>query len=535
MNYSVHERTFLEAFFAADSVVGKIADRSSVFNEIGKICCIGNERLDELRKYIDLPELGEIRDAASYEQLMRVMDYSEKFGVDVKYGDGILDILECKGEALMKLAGAVNRRERASDRASVLTFVSTALRSNEIFPLATAAFMLLSGTAVKKDVARGLEAAGKCARWNNVYGMLMLMRYDKANAPKYLGMLEAVLGFGALGEEFSPVFEKYGVPSTEYKSYVKLTETYLNREPREAESYNPAIARIIYSPLLSLSDKYKAVLTNSQEHIAALNSLPLTAFDDVGGNVALTTFFGEKRRAEARVAEAVLRAQISRKGKPVMLVCNDQYVAESYIAALHKAFANVAVISAKDISKRDLLPTQEHFAVAGLTAMKSSACVFVIKDFERLDSDCASEMSKLFDAHALSSFYLSDLRVTLDLSGSVFVAIAHGKTSDVGLSKLFRQVETAPLYDEEKRAIVDEYVEDCKRLYGVGAEFDTEAYDILVCLCGKGSGYLKEVLENLCIERVASADTSRISAAEVEICARKSGDPAFGFRIKERR
>lgn len=532
MNCTVHERTFLEAFFAADSIVGRIADRRAVFDEIGKICCLGNKKLADLRKLIEVPEVEEIKDPSSYEQLMRVLDYSEKFGTGAGYGADILDLLECKGEALLKLADTRGRRDGVSDRESAVSFVSAALRKNYVFPLAIAAFLLLSGTVVKKDVVKGLEAAHKCARWNNVFGMLLLMRYDNSNAPKYLGMLDAVLSFGALNEEYAPVFAEYGKPSEEFTSNVKLTETYLNRNPREAESYNPAMARIIYSPLLSLSDKYKAVLTNSQEHIAALNSLPLTALTDVGLNVPLAECFGEKRSAEARAAEAVLRAHIARKGKPVMLVIRDEYVAKSYIEAFGKAFSHLTVISAKDITKRELLPTQEHFAVAGLISMKSSAGVFVIRDFERLNPDCALEMSKLFDSSALSAFYLSDMRVTLDLSGSVFIAVAGGKPSEAGLTKLFKRVETAPLYDEEKRAIVNEYIDNCAGIYGVEAEFETEARKALVELCDKGSEYLKEVVENLCIDRVASKATSRISVAEVALCASRCGDPTLGFKIK---
>lgn len=532
MNCTVHERTFLEAFFAADSIVGRIADRRAVFDEIGKICCLGNKKLADLRKLIEVPEVEEINDPATYEQLMRVLDYSEKFGARTKFGPELLDVLECKGEALLKLADTLGRRDGVSDRESAVTFVSAALRKNDVFSLATAAFMLLSGTVVKKDVDRGLEAARKCARWNNVFGMLMLMRYDNSRAPQYLGMLETLLSFGALGEEYEPVFAKYGEPSDELTSNVKLTETYLNRNPRESDRFNPAIARIIYAPLLSLSDKYKAILTNSQEHIAALNSLPLTAHTDVGLGVSLAACFGEKRSTEARAAEAALRAQIARKGKPVMLLVRDEYVAKSYIEAFGKAFTNVTVISAKDITKRELLPTQEHFAVAGLISMKSSAGVFVIKDIERLNPDCVAEMSKLFDRSALSAFYLSDMRVTLDLSGSVFIALAGGKPSEAGLTKLFRQLETAPLYEDEKLAIVDEYVDDRTRVYGVEAEFDAEARKALVELCDKGSEYLKEVVENLCIDRVASDKTSQISAAEVVLCARRCGDPTLGFKIK---
>lgn len=532
MNCTVHERTFLEAFFAADSIVGKVTDRRAVFDEIGKICCISNKRLDQLGKYIDMPELEEIKDSSSYEQIMRVLDYSGKFGAGVSYESDILDLLECKGAALLRLADTRGRRDGVSDRESAVSFVSAALRKNDVFSLATAAFMLLSGTVVKKDVARGQEAARKCAKWNNVFGMLLLMRYDTPRASQYLGMLKEVLGFGALEEEYASVFAKYGNASQEFTNNVKLTETYLNRNPREAESYNPAIARIIYSPLLSLSDKYKVILTNSQEHIAALNSLPLTAHTDVGLGVSLAACFGEKRSTEARAAEAALRAQIARKGKPVMLLVRDEYVAKSYIEAFGKAFTNVTVISAKDITKRELLPTQEHFAVAGLISMKSSAGVFVIKDIERLNPDCVAEMSKLFDRSALSAFYLSDMRVTLDLSGSVFIALAGGKPSEAGLTKLFRQLETAPLYEDEKLAIVDEYVDDRTRVYGVEAEFDAEARKALVELCDKGSEYLKEVVENLCIDRVASDKTSQISAAEVVLCARRCGDPTLGFKIK---
>ncbi|MBO8424411.1 MAG: hypothetical protein IAB16_05285 [Firmicutes bacterium] len=532
MNRTVHERTFLEAFFAADSIVGRIADRRAVFDEIGKICCISNKRLGELCKYIDLPELEEIKDPSSYEQLMRVLDYSEKFGTGAGYGADILDLLECKGEALLKLADTRGRRDGVSDRESAVSFVSAALRKNYVFPLAIAAFLLLSGTVVKKDVVKGLEAAHKCARWNNVFGMLLLMRYDNSNAPKYLGMLDAVLSFGALNEEYAPVFAEYGKPSEEFTSNVKLTETYLNRNPREAESYNPAMARIIYSPLLSLSDKYKAVLANSSEHIAALNSLPLTARTSVGIGAPIETYFTEKRRGEARAAEAVLRAQISGKGKPLMLVGKDEYVAESYVGALSKAFADVRVISAKDITKRELLPTQEHFAIAGLMAMKRSAGVFVIKDLERLNQECVAEMSKLFDRSSLKAFYLSDMRVTLDLSGSVFIAISGEKVSDTSLSKLFRQVETAPLYDEEKRAIADDYAANCARVYGVSAEFAEAARRTLVTLCDFGTGHLKEVVEKVCIARAASSDTSPVGAAEVEAVARKCNDATIGFKIK---
>ena len=115
MNRTVHERTFLEAFFAADSIVGRIADRRAVFDEIGKICCISNKRLGELCKYIDLPELEEIKDPSSYEQLMRVLDYSEKFGTGAGYGADILDLLECKGK--LRVGGAEEKlRFPACDR-----------------------------------------------------------------------------------------------------------------------------------------------------------------------------------------------------------------------------------------------------------------------------------------------------------------------------------------------------------------------------------------------------------------------------------
>lgn len=534
MNHTTLEGIALEMFFAVDHLAGRLVeDRRRVFDEIGDICCLDADRREILYGLALSGAIEEIRDKESYEQSMRVLDYYRKFLGREPWDEATLTVLGHKGRALTKLKderelyGAVANRER------LLTYLSYALRHNEIFPLGTAAVMLLCGIAVGRDETKGLEAARKCARWNDVFGMLMLMKYDNADAPKYLGMLNTLLCFGAPGEKYAPVFARYGQPDGEYRENVELIEKYLTRSSDDRNKFDPAIARIVYSGFVSSRDKSMAVFGDSREYIAAINNLPLSSKDKVRSTGELRKFFVDLRAGEAAETEAVLRAQlVSPRSKPLLLRVKDAYIADKYVKAIEKSFyPAVFVVNAKDITVREAQPTQANFVISALSSAKAASAVFVIKDIDMLPESCIPDIQKLLDKASRSAYRMSDLHVTVDLGGCVFVGIAGG-SADPRIEAMFRRTDIAALYKEEREEVVDDYIEECCAAYGAEAEFDDGARKALAALCDLGTEYCRCVVENLCIGRVARCDTSAVCAEEVRDCARNYEGYRFGFKIK---
>lgn len=533
MNHITPEGILLEAYFAVEHVAGRFIDRKKVFKTIGKICCYSDKKIEELYELVSHKEIGDVTDVESYEQIMRILDYYNRFGMPTEYDEKEHGILEHKGRALTAFMGIRDQYGAVSTRDRVLTFVSVALNSNDVLPLATAAFMLLTGTAVDKDVAKGLSAARKCARWNNAYGMLLLMKYDNANAPKYLGMLKALLDFGALGGEYEAVFARYGESEPRYADNVAVIEKYLNRHPGEAEKYNPVIARIAYTELFSISDRRKVILSGADDYIASINNLPLSSRAKAEPVKPLHTEFSEQRSREAREIAAVVGARCrTGEGQSALILSNNECVTDLYIEAIRNSFPPfVFTVNAKDLTKIEVTPTIENFVVSALIAAKKPTAVFIVKDIDKIDRGLITDFVKLVNVESAAAYKLSDLHVTLDLSGCVFVATAGG-VCDEAFADVFRVTEAAPLYDEEKETLVDKLIAEYTAAYDVKAGFSTEAREALIEMCDVRAEYCRSVVKDVCIHKAVTDSDEPVSPADVEHYAAKFGNSRIGFKLK---
>ena len=112
--------------------------------------------------------------------------------------------------------------------------------------------------------------------------------------------------------------------------------------------------------------------------------------------------------------------------KPLLILGNDEYVADMYAAMLKKTLGGAAVaeIDASTLSERDFAKDTDNIFVRTLAATKRADTFFFLRNCEALGEREAEETAKMFDPDYRRHFKLFSPSVSLDLSGVRFVLFA---------------------------------------------------------------------------------------------------------------
>lgn len=538
--YAVLREGFLTFYYLITSVCRGYLDKETeekIFGELREVFCL--PKTDEINRLYtaSCAEVYRgISDLSSYERLCRMMEYAEKTGQDM----GILPldrlILAQLRTAVHKKA-AILSQEKNTTLETILTSLQCSASNGNIDAMLLTAFMEYHGICVSRDPERALRRMRLCARWNNLCGNLFCLSYDAARGKEYLSVLSAILKGASQKQVYDVICRRHGEgEEVEKNATAALLEKVFSMGMQKRERYDRAFARVAFSDVIATEDKEKLLLGHGQEG-ASLEALPLDLrYGTITLDAAPWQSAPLKRTGESEKIMQNITVAVRCSGevyKPLLLLCNDDYVTDMYADLLKKTLcgATVAEIDASTLSERDFAKDTDNIFVRTLAATKRADTFFFLRNADALTETGAEEAARMFDPDYRRRFKLFHPSVSLDLSGIRFVLFASGRSA---LGRHFRQVcdTVSPenVNEKEKEVAVKHAFRVFREKFGL-PELDMENGACLSYLSAMDSRQMLQTLDGAMRRAVYSGSAiltlALLQQAGTEATA--SGKGGFGY------
>ena len=471
----------LTHFFLMDAICGEYLDgdtRKGIFQELTKIFCIPKEKAaDEYFRVSQAEPFKGITDIAAYERLCRTIEFARKSGQDLDMTETDRVILARKQEAMQIKAKLFNKLSNLTDDMIRDTLNNTAM-NGDVDAMAMLAYMEYNGICMGQDRASALKRLRLCAKWNNLFGNLMGIAYDKENAATYYNTLYTILRSADQKEVFAYICRQKSYSGTPVKNPVaRMLETAFGMKLMKRDTYDRSIAKIAFSQLISAEDKEKLLLNNKPETIGGLLAIPFNAKRTDGYSFDR----GQARKIPRPRKEELekifcsiypMTNNIAGHYRTLLVAGDDDYVPEMYAAALRAGFDGgnkVIEVDASTLTRADFIPGKENFILRGLSETKQTHTVFLVKHCDEMGEAEMAELTKLLDDEYRRKFKLLEPTVSLDLSDVLLVLFA--SRVNPGVKQLARECDvlwTAPVSRTEKQLMIDSTFKCCAKSYGIG-------------------------------------------------------------------
>jgi hypothetical protein len=246
---------------------------------------------------------------------------------------------------------------------------------------------------------------------------------------------------------------------------IKLLTQAFNATILKREVYEPKYARVLYSNVISLHDKEKAVFNPGKEAIAAIADLPLkvaqkTMLPDKSwlGNVALY------RKSEQGKIVANLGYNMHSAAYRTLCLCSDsKYILKMYARALKSMNGlNVESINVIDLASYEIEPTANNVFVRSIDEDRNN--IFLIYVFGDVANQVIDNIKGFLQTEKRSKFHLGVPNVTIDLS-NVLPIVLCDKHNMQKLADVCDMVEVADVGQNELQSLVADMVESKRREY----------------------------------------------------------------------
>lgn len=457
---------FLKYYYFIEAICGKALPQTEgrkLFFELANVFCLpDNEELEDYYEQSCQEHFREITDITSYERFSRMVEFAFKSGQDIGFTDVDRMIMVQKREA-MQIRNNIFKDEKNLTLEGVFSTLLTTAVNGNIDAMATLSFMEYHGVCVCEDKYAALKRMRACAKWNNLFGNLMGIRYDAENSELYYQTLRTVLKTSGQKKALEHICNTYSHGmEIETNPIARIIEKAFALEIIERSTYSKGFAKIAFSSLVTNEDKEKLLLTRQEGAIDTLSDIPFDVdwsgcheFDSGSVNEVVLTRDGETQEILQNVTITTSCPACART--PLMIVSSDDYIMQMYRKMIASGFGRESVVEvdATTLTDADLVPSRENVFLRGLVRTKSAHTVFVINHCQELEDDKLDSIINMLDYEHRKSFKMFRPNVTLDLSEVVFVLLGSEKNSaTLRLSKLCDTVWAKSIDADEKPVVV---------------------------------------------------------------------------------
>ncbi len=469
---------FLTEYYLLESVCGGFWDeeeKNRIFDLLAEVFCITDREVLELYRYESFREhFADITDHASYERFCRTVEFAKKCGQDLHFTDVDRVILAQK-RAAMAVRSDVFGNVKTLTRESIADTLMTKARGGNVDAMLMLSFMEYHGIFVCKDEARAIKRVRICARWNSLFGNLMGLKYDRENRTGYINNIFTVSKTADQKQTYEHICKVYRYKNEGEKCCIaSILEKAFELGIIKRGVYDRGFASVAFSTLISAEDKKKILLCRHKDAVAALSDIP---FDIRRGekNVFDNTAVERLPLCRASESEKILQNFTvaarcpSEVYMPLLIVANDEFVANMYGKMLKDGFADASIVEfdAGTLGAQDFAPTKENIFLRGLSETKNSRTLFVFKHCEELSMDLIEQFEDILDYENRRKFKLFQPSVSLDLSDIMIVMFASERTS--GVNRIAERCDTvisSRISDAEKPKVVEAMLGERTRSYG---------------------------------------------------------------------
>lgn len=373
---------FLNVFFLFDVTVGKIVgDPKSLFDKLYDVFLLPESDRAALYALTQCEDVREIQTYANFAQVCRIRKYTELVGGEQLPSD-IQDMIAVKGAALRKASQLGFDEYSSATEAAVCKYVSDSANMGVVTSLCIIGFLQCEGIFVSRNERAGIKSLDKAAQWNSLEGVLLALHYDKSNRQTNVRRLYTCTD-GTLYDNIADVaFKAYGITCECRITENKLLQKAFGAGILKPELYDSQYARFVFSDVLNIKDKERALFSGHKESIAETADLPLKLklgdipFEPEAISALPLAHERECDRIKKCVAGSGMRGEAMYR--PLCICSDAEYILNIYSDALCKSFrgAHIERIDVADINEYDLEPTKNNVFVRSCDEDKHNIYIF---------------------------------------------------------------------------------------------------------------------------------------------------------------
>ncbi len=412
---------FLQNYFLFENIAGKmIVNTRLLFDKLFTVFLVSETDRAVL---FDLTQCNKVRDIATYgnyAQFCRMQKYAELSEIESDVVSEMQDLISIKGNALRR-AKQFGFEDNVATETAACKFLTESANGGAVTSLNLLGFLHCEGIFVEKNLHLGIKNLDRTAKWNNVEGILLSLYYSENDRKINLDRLYTVTRGTPFEDVYVKAVKRYDMS---YKAHV-LPEAQILKKAFGAgilkpELYMAQYARFIYSEILGLKDKERALFSGHKEAISETADLPLRltcgeiAFDASAFQVLPLTRDEEQERIFRIVCNSDLRKDPAYR--PLCLCCDSDYLLNLYLSAMGKAFssAHVERIDVADLEDYNFEPTGNNLFVRSCNEKKQNVYFLCFKGY--IKDPIMNAVKNFLQSDKRKKFRLQHPAAMIDLS-----------------------------------------------------------------------------------------------------------------------
>ncbi len=461
---------FLNTYFMFDAIAGKIIDNAKMlFDKLYSAFLLPEEEREGLFAATQSEVVREIESYGDYAQVCRIQKFSELAEVG-RIPCEAYDMIAVKGGALKKIKQFGLEEYAEGTETAVCKFLGETANMGFVSSLCMLGFLQCEGIFVSKNEKLGRKNIGKAAVWNSIEGILLALAYDEKSRQKNLDRLYTVTQ-GTLYEGISDMAKQaYALSEAKLVPESKLLKKAFGATILKAEVYAPQYARFIFSDVLSLKDKERALFSGHKEAITATADLPLklTCGELPFDSRALEVLPLKREQEQGIIVSIVSGADMRTDStyRPICICGASEYLLGLYAEAIGKAFpsAHIERIDVADLDEYDLEPTMNNIFIRSCDEDRQN--VFMLMCNGEIKESVLTAVKNFLQSDKRKKFRLQRSSAVIDLSAVLPICFCD-KYNARALKAHCDAVTLASVNDAEKIDIISYILQEKAKKYRV--------------------------------------------------------------------
>ncbi len=381
-----------------------------------------------------LDEIWNIISSDLFSLADNAVDFNRLMRLSKQYPDRISDtenyVLSQKVFAIQSKTELLPTQEDAS-LDTVLGMLVKKASGGHTHCTALLAFLEYHGILVQENRAVAEKRIRIAACWNHILAILMGARYSDSPAA-FHSKLCTLLGASSSKTVRLYLKDELEIPDDTKQDKITLALDYaFCQGVLQPDKAHPDVMRIIGSTVLGENSKYELIRSLKNAESLSL-SLPLGVTQDTEIRFNATAFdtSAEERQAETEHIHAnlsMLDLRDTALYKPLLFVCNDEFVLDYYREAIRSAFAGapVSYVRPQEGDACNLSRSTENLFIAAMQKHGDRNVVVVIDHCEMLSQETRAELVNHLHAASRKHYAIgSTPQIEMDLSGVLPILFA---------------------------------------------------------------------------------------------------------------
>ena len=457
--FTILVETFLYEYLLYNSILGgKFYDHKKLYSVLSDMFCLTEQ---EVSPYFNLTESKAIKGISTedeYKRYKRLKQFNAMVGNEQCYSDMEDALIAIKGDAITTAAqfGMLAESEW-TETLTKKTLMGNAEIGN-IIALRMCGILECEGLVLRKNVCGGIKHLKKAMQWGDIPACLAMLKYSDMDKITIIKMLNSAVN-NTPYEFLSRVAEDRYYISTdnEFSEEILMIKQAFIVNKLKQDTYDSIYARLIYSDIIGIKDKEKALFAENKEIISDTCDLPLRLnYETIEINESAFCDMALNRKNEK---DGILQGldcndlRINDSYRPLCICSSSDYILRTYESVICNSFksANIEKIDVSEIGEADAEPTKNNIFVRGLNENKNN--VYILH-FKGEIGDGAFKFAKSFlKSEKRRKFHLNRPAVALNLSSVLPICVCD-KEYAKKLKDLVEIVDLAPIKKEEMIYVV---------------------------------------------------------------------------------